>query len=83
MDSTEVIAIFGPIMPLIVGVFKKLLPKVDPRHIAIGYSLMIAVGTGVATLSVGQEAFQDLLATVGAISGFIFAIGTGLYHLQR
>lgn len=83
MDSTHVIAIFGPLMPFFVSACKMLWPKKDPRYFAIGYSLVVALTMGTSFLIFGEDKLAELLATVGTVAGFIFGIGTGLYKLQK
>lgn len=82
METTEVITIFAPIMPLAVALLKWLFPEEDPRMFAVGFSIIVALGAGLAKLYFG-DSFSDVLGKVALMSGFIYGVGTGLYKLQK
>lgn len=83
MDVTEIIFIFSPIMPFVVGGLKRLFPNKNPRYFSIGFSALIAITFGVLSLVVDHQELIAFLAELGAVSGFVFAIGTGLYKVQK
>lgn len=82
METDVVIAIFGPLMPLVVSIYKYFAPEGDPRVAAVAFSVLVALVAGISKLALGEH-FEPVLASVGAIAGLVFGIGTGLYKLQK
>jgi len=83
MEVTNVILVFGPLMPMVVGLLKMIYPNIDPRMFSLGYSVLIAVAFGLSVAFVGEEATQAVLAEMGTIGAIVFGIGTGLYKIQK
>lgn len=82
METEYIIAIFAPMMPLIVAILKRIYPEENPRVIAVGITVVIASVAGVGKLYFGDE-LVDVLAKVGVIASFVFGVGTALYKLQK
>ena len=83
MDTTATIAIFTPLMPVVVGLLKHLFPKVDPRHFAVGFAIVVAVILGAMKWYLSEESLEAILASMGAVITFVFGVGTGLYKVQK
>lgn len=83
MIEASILAVFGPLLPLIVALFKKLWPTVNPRIFSVGLCVLIALVSGATLLIVGQERFELALTSAAATATLVYGIGTGLYKLTK
>lgn len=83
MNALQVISVFAPIMPIVVQVWKYFFPEDNPRIVAGVFSAVVGLASGLGILYLGEAAFTAVLAQIGAVSAFIFGIGTGLYKIQK
>jgi hypothetical protein len=83
MDTTAVIAIFTPLMPLMTAALKHFFPEVNPKVFSFTISATISILAGLAKLFLEEATLNAALATAGVIVTFVFGIGTGLYKVQK
>lgn len=79
MDSTEYLSICAVGLPIAVQGLKEFFPKIDPRVWSMGLSMLAGLAYAIMNHYVGTEA----MASIMAIGGTVFGIGTALYKLQK
>lgn len=83
MEPTSIILIFGPLMPIIIGILKKMYPETSPRVLAGFFCGFIGLFFGITSLVIEGETLQYFLDRLSVVVTLVFAIGTGLYKLQK
>lgn len=83
MTQTEFVSIAGVAMPLVVEQLKELFPSVEPRVWTLSYCTMMGVAFAVMEYAQNNPSVSEFLATTMQVGGIAFAVGTGLYKLQK
>lgn len=82
METSSIVTVFTPIMPLFVELCKWIWPKVNPRYFSAGFSFGIALILG-ALRFFAKDSFDSIVTSMGLVATFVFGVGTGLYQLQK